>query len=70
MRGGRTKADAPPGAARDISLDSFVSVEPPTAFELAATALRLNATILSYWVGPEETLVWVIGRESRELDAQ
>ncbi len=44
-------------------LKSLVSATPLSAAEMAATAARLHSTLLSYWVGPEATFLWVVKPE-------
>ena len=44
----------------DAELRSLVSVEPFSFKQLQATARRLNSTVLSYWVSPDATRVWVV----------
>jgi CHAT domain-containing protein/tetratricopeptide (TPR) repeat protein len=44
----------------DAELRSIASAEPFAFAQLQATAARLNSTVLSYWVGSDETFVWVV----------
>lgn len=41
-------------------LPSPTSAPPPSMEEMVATAKRLESTVLSYWVAPEATFVWVL----------
>jgi CHAT domain-containing protein/tetratricopeptide (TPR) repeat protein len=41
-------------------LASPSSAAPPTFEELLATAKRLDSTLLSYWVTPDTTFIWVL----------
>src|SRR5208283_1196999 len=50
---------AAPGKA--AALPSSVSASPPTFDDFVSTAKRLDSTLLSYWVLPDATLVWVLG---------
>jgi CHAT domain-containing protein len=36
------------------------AAEPFALAQLQATAARLGSTVLSYWVGPDETFIWVV----------
>ncbi|MEO8678601.1 MAG: CHAT domain-containing tetratricopeptide repeat protein, partial [Vicinamibacterales bacterium] len=52
LRGGGAETDgAPPATAQAV---------PATAADLVATAARLGSTLLLYWVGPDETFIWVV----------
>lgn len=42
---------------------SLVTAAPFSSRDAAAAAARLRSTILSYWVGPTATLIWVIGAD-------
>jgi len=53
----------------DLELRSFVAAEAFSAEKMAATAKRLNSTILSYWVGDSETHIWVITPDSKVHEA-
>ena len=44
----------------DVELRSPVSVQPSSLAEVQATARRLDSTVLSYWVSPDATYVWVV----------
>jgi len=46
-----------PGA---LVISSAASVAPPDFNEMVAVAKRLNSTLLSFWVSPEETFVWLL----------
>jgi CHAT domain-containing protein/tetratricopeptide (TPR) repeat protein len=52
---GAGHADAAP-----VGLDSPVATRALSASELSSLAAAHETTILSYWVGPDRTLVWVI----------
>lgn len=41
-------------------ISSRVSVAPPTFKELVSTAKRLDSALLSYWVLPDATYVWIL----------
>lgn len=41
------------------------SASAATAEELIATAARLSSTMVAYWVGDDETFVWVVDRSGR-----
>jgi CHAT domain-containing protein/tetratricopeptide (TPR) repeat protein len=59
MRGGRAdtaRANRPP----DPELRSLVSVQPFSLPDVQSTASRLNSTMVSYWVAPEATYIWVV----------
>jgi CHAT domain-containing protein/tetratricopeptide (TPR) repeat protein len=42
-----------------------IGAAPATAAELVATAGRLGSTLVSYWVGTDETFVWVVAPSGR-----
>src|SRR5262249_11151018 len=44
----------------DPALSSQLSVPAFSLVQVQATARRLNSTILSYWVTPDETYIWVV----------
>jgi CHAT domain-containing protein/tetratricopeptide (TPR) repeat protein len=44
----------------DAELRSLVSAQPFSVAQLQATARRLNSTLLSYWVSPDATYIWVV----------
>jgi CHAT domain-containing protein len=58
------EADASPVWRQSTSLDgellSPVSVKPSTFADVQATARRLASTVLSYWVSPDATYIWVV----------
>ena len=47
-------------ARADPELKSFVAAEAPSIEALRATAARLSSTVISYWVTPTATFVWVM----------
>jgi CHAT domain-containing protein/tetratricopeptide (TPR) repeat protein len=49
---------AQPAAAMD--LESTRNVTAPNATQMIATATRLRSTLLVYWVGPRNTIAWVV----------
>ena len=51
------------GPAPDAALISPVTAAPLDAAGLAAQARRLNAPIVSYWLGPSSSYVWVVGED-------
>jgi CHAT domain-containing protein/tetratricopeptide (TPR) repeat protein len=55
LTGGAPQADAAPAG-----LDSPIATRALSASELASLAAAHGTTILSYWVGPDRTLAWVI----------
>jgi CHAT domain-containing protein/tetratricopeptide (TPR) repeat protein len=44
-------------------LSSRASAAPPTFEEVLTTAKRLDSTLLSYWVTPDATFVWVLKQD-------
>jgi CHAT domain-containing protein/tetratricopeptide (TPR) repeat protein len=44
----------------DVTLRSFMSADPPTLDDLAATARRLRSHVLSYWVDGDAVSIWVL----------
>jgi CHAT domain-containing protein/tetratricopeptide (TPR) repeat protein len=44
----------------EAELRSMASAKPFAFAQLQGTAARLGSTVLSYWVGPDETLIWVV----------
>jgi CHAT domain-containing protein/tetratricopeptide (TPR) repeat protein len=59
MRGGPVDSARTHNSA-DPELSSLVSVQPFSLPDVQSTAGRLNSTVLSYWVAPEATYIWVI----------
>ena len=51
------------GPAPDAALISPVTTAPLDAAGLAAQARRLHAPIVSYWLGPSSSYVWVVGED-------
>ncbi|HEY6308383.1 MAG TPA: CHAT domain-containing tetratricopeptide repeat protein [Candidatus Angelobacter sp.] len=47
-------------SSADAELRSLVSAQPFSVAQLQATARRLNSTVLSYWVSPDATYIWVV----------
>lgn len=58
LRGGESSSDRPD---RPVP----VGAAPATTAELVATAGRLGSTLVSYWVGTDETFVWVVAPSGR-----
>jgi CHAT domain-containing protein/tetratricopeptide (TPR) repeat protein len=57
LRGG----GSPGGASRTIAaLDSSASAAPFSAGDVVATARRLHSTLLTYYVAPDATFIWVV----------
>jgi CHAT domain-containing protein/tetratricopeptide (TPR) repeat protein len=50
-------------SSADSELRSLVSAQPFSMVQLQATARRLNSTLLSYWVSPDATYIWVVPAE-------
>jgi CHAT domain-containing protein/tetratricopeptide (TPR) repeat protein len=44
----------------DAELRSLVAAQPFSVAQLQATARRLNSTLLSYWVSPDATYIWLV----------
>ena len=44
----------------DLSLSSYASATTASAADIAATATRLQTTLLAYWVSDEETYAWIV----------
>ena len=44
----------------DLSLTSYASATTASAADIAATATRLQTTLLAYWVSDEETYAWIV----------
>jgi len=63
-----TRGAPAPTAAGGAPLGSASTGRPLAMAEIAATAARLRSTILTYWVGNDATLVWVVGPDGREHD--
>lgn len=59
MRGGSSEA-ARSSESADPELRSLVSVLPFSLPEVQTAARRLNSTVLSYWVAPDATYIWVV----------
>lgn len=61
-RGGEARRPSPlskeMGTLADLA--SPASSSPPSLEQMVAIAKRLDSTILSYWVSPEETRIWVL----------
>jgi CHAT domain-containing protein/tetratricopeptide (TPR) repeat protein len=55
MRGG-----VAPGGLADFDLASAATAPAPTEATLRTTAARLKATLVSYWVGADVTVVWAM----------
>jgi CHAT domain-containing protein/tetratricopeptide (TPR) repeat protein len=53
----------------ELSLASYASATTASVAEIAATATRLQTTLLAYWVNDEETYAWVVrpGRRIRSV---
>jgi CHAT domain-containing protein/tetratricopeptide (TPR) repeat protein len=49
-----------PQPATEMDLESSRTATAPDATEMIATAKRLRSTLLVYWVGPSNTIAWVI----------
>jgi len=60
-RGSRPLTLSPTNGAAAIA--SPVSAPPPTFDQLVSTAKRLDSTLLSYWVMPDATFVWVLRQD-------
>jgi CHAT domain-containing protein/tetratricopeptide (TPR) repeat protein len=50
-------------ARNDPAVQSVASATPASVDQLAAIARRLDSVIVSYWVGPTTTLVWIVDGE-------
>ena len=59
VRGGG-EGVAPLTAGAELSLTSYASAATASAAEIAATATRLQTTLLAYWVSDEETYAWIV----------
>src|SRR5215472_8957836 len=59
MRGGRADT-ARANSSADAELRSLVSVQAFSLPDVQSTASRLNSTVVSYWVAPEATYIWVV----------
>jgi CHAT domain-containing protein/tetratricopeptide (TPR) repeat protein len=66
MRGGETGASGVPRLRSANDLESLASVAPLSSSQLGDLAAGLHSTIVSYWVAPDATYVWVI-RSSGEI---
>jgi len=65
---GERQSSEPPsllqrGAPVAMLLTSQAAAPPVTAGDLAAIAARLHSTIVTYWVGQGDIVMWVIGRD-------
>ena len=69
MRGSETGASGVPRLRSAKDLESLASVAPLSSNQLVGLAARLHSTIVSYWVAPDATYVWVI-RASGEIAAE
>ena len=69
MRGKETPSSGVPRLRSANDLASLTSVAPLTSTQLGDLAARLRSTIVSYWVAPDATYVWVI-RASGEIAAE
>ena len=67
-RGGETPTNAS-GLLVDRDLRSLASATPLSADELVKVTARLHSTLVSYWVAPDATYVWVV-RPSGEITGQ
>lgn len=68
-RGGEPGASGVPRLRSARDLESLASVAPLSSSQLVDVAARLHSTIVSYWVAPDATYVWVI-RASGEIAAE
>lgn len=63
FRGGALAADGvawPEYGPQAANIESARRAQPATIAEMVGTAKRLQSTLLTYWVGPTGTFVWVI----------
>ena len=67
-RGGETPPSAI-GLRPDRDLRSLASATPLSSDELVGLTARLQSTLVSYWVAPDATYVWVV-RPSGEITGQ
>ena len=57
---GATSAPKAVADGRARGIDSAASVAPPDIDDITALAARLRSPLLSYWVGPRESFVWIV----------
>ncbi|HEX2454055.1 MAG TPA: CHAT domain-containing protein [Vicinamibacterales bacterium] len=67
-RGAETTSSAP-GLHSDRDLQSLASATPLSSDDLVELTARLHSTLVSYWVAPDATYVWVV-RPSGEITGQ
>jgi CHAT domain-containing protein/tetratricopeptide (TPR) repeat protein len=67
-RGAETTSGAP-GLHSDRDLQSLASATPLSSDDLVELTARLHSTLVSYWVAPDATYVWVV-RPSGEITGQ
>jgi|GEM_PF-860571 len=64
LRGAKSRVASPADRPRLApALPSIASSKPFSLAQIRAFAAQNRATILSYWVGPKATLIWVVGQD-------